>query len=56
MYPLIPELAATILIAGVAPPLDTTGEVPVTDVTPAVTVPHEVAVPFVVKNLPELPV
>jgi hypothetical protein len=43
------------LIAGVVPPEDTTGEVPVTEViVPAI--PQEVAVPLVVKNLPELPV
>ena len=33
-YPLTDVVAAAILIAGVAPPLDTTGAVPVTDVTP----------------------
>jgi hypothetical protein len=32
-YPLVEVLAAAMLIAGVAPPLDTTGAVPVTDVT-----------------------
>ena len=35
-YPLTDVVAAAILIAGVAPPLDTTGAVPVTDVTGAV--------------------
>ena len=33
-YPSTEVVAAAILIAGVAPPLDTTGAVPVTDVTP----------------------
>ena len=33
-YPLTEVDAAAILIAGVVPPLDTTGAVPVTDVTP----------------------
>ena len=32
-YPLTEVLAAAMLMAGVAPPLETTGAVPVTDVT-----------------------
>jgi hypothetical protein len=39
--------------AGVVPPLETIGAVPVTEVTAE---PQEVVVPLVVKNLPELPV
>jgi hypothetical protein len=52
-YPLTDVVAAGIDIAGVVPPLETTGLVPVTEVT---AVPQDVAVPLVVKNLPEFPV
>jgi hypothetical protein len=44
------------LIAGVAPPEDAIGAVPVTEVTPLATVPQAVFVPSVVKYFPELPV
>ena len=52
-YPLTEEVAAGILIAGVAPPEDTIGAVPVTEVTvPAFGVVQDGVVPLVVNTLP----
>lgn len=54
-YPLTDSVALGILITGVVPPVDATGEVAVTEVTPVAPSSQEALVPSVFKYLPAFP-